>query len=373
MSSRRIAFISLSVVGTGDFSQGIPVLSSFVREVSLKNEVIVFSLSSVNPGYKTNDYTLLSPSKGLSMLGKCYWLMTTFFLQYKEKKIHIIHAFWGYPSGIFSAVIKLILKIPLIIHLQGGDSVYLADIKYGIFGNRVIAMFARWAYNLADELVVLTNFQKAKLTENFKGKLPKVIPFGVDNDIFNDSDCYKKLKAPYRFLHIAHISPVKNQKLLLDAFKEILQKVDSELKMFGCDTLDGKIHQYANEIGIASNVHFLGDVPHKEVISQLKNTDLLIHTSFYEAQGIAISEAIASGVAVCGTDVGLISDLEKICTITSPVGEKNKLVQNVLNLIVDSDLYNKKVEEGIVWSKEHDIHWTVGEFEKLYDKHACSG
>lgn len=365
---RRIAFITIGGIGTGSFSQGVPILNAYVNEVSKDNDVVVFSLHTVHQGFEAEAYTLLSPPEGVTSMGKLYWLLSAFSQQHKSEKIEVIHAFWGYPSGVLSAIMKQIFGVPLIIHLQGGDAVYVPAVKYGVFGHKLKGLLTKWAYRMADELVALTKFQSSMLSRHFKEKTSVVIPFGIEKDKISPKNNHEAPCAPYHFLHIGHINPIKDQRMLLDAFREISQSVDGHLNILGEDTLGGSVHKYAREIGLGDSVTFVDGVPHEKISEYLSDSHILLHTSLYEAQAVVVSEALASGVPVCGTHVGLIADLAEVCTVSSPVGDTDALVRNVLELIHSPDQYADTVSKGLSWSREHSMHWTVTQFEQLYRK-----
>ncbi|MEL6562460.1 MAG: glycosyltransferase family 4 protein [Bacteroidota bacterium] len=368
MTSKRIAFVTVGGFGTGNFSQGIPILNRFVQGIAENHEAVVFSMYPVNADFKESTFKVIAPKHQLSYLRKLIWLIRAFRQENNRNKIALLHAFWGFPSGLFGAVLKLIFRKPLLIHLQGGDSVGIPEINFGVMHRPKKKWLLKWSYGYADQLVVLTDYQKEKLAGHFNRRKPEVIPFGVDRNLFSKPAASRIVKAPYQLLHVGSLNRVKDQKTLLDAVRILSNQTTIFLQILGEDILDGELQRYAETIGVYDMISFENYQQYGQLITYFHQSDLLIHSSLYEGQALVVAEAISTGLPVCGTNVGLISDLSDVCTIASPVGDSEKLAFNIWKVLKDEELYNQKVADGLKWSAEHDIDFTVREFNKLYHK-----
>lgn len=364
--SYHIALITLGGIGTGPLAEGVPVLHSFVDHLAKDHQVSVFSFSPPADGYKAKDYQLFYPKKRLSGWRSMLWLINSFRGRHKAQSIDIIHCVWGHPPGFFGWILKLWFGIPLLIHLQGGDAVYLKKIKYGILKPGWKTRLILRIYQKADALVVLTRYQKMKLKESSPKLSPMVIPFGLDLAKFVFQP--RTPAPPFQLIHVAHLNPVKNQMTLLKAFAEILKKTDAYLHIYGVDSLDGFLQEQANALGIGDRVEFHGLKSHPEIIQALAQSHMLLHSSLYEGEGMAILEALASGVLVCGSKVGILSDLDKIATQTVPPEDYLQLAENAWKLLRDPEQGQKLREQGKVWVNAQDMSWTVRQFERVYDK-----
>ncbi len=370
MSKKRLAFIIQGGIGTGHFNEGIPILNSFVRRLAVDHQVTVFSVHPVHPDFSCQDFRVYSPSTQKSTLGQLVWLFLRFREVNTSGRFQILHAVCGYRSGFFGAILKKLFQIPLIIHLQGADAVSIPEIGYGVFYRKKIAMLAKFAYSQANHLVVLSHYQGRRLSEHYFERSPIIIPYGVEYSQLAPPQ-RRPLQEPYQLLHVAHINRVKDQRTLLDAFKIIKSKAEVVLTMMGEDTLDGEIQHYAQEIGVYDSVRFLGFQPHTEVMKSYTEAHILLHTSLYEAQAVAVLEGIASGLVVCGTDVGILSDLSPKYTLVSAVRDSEALAENVSNVLNDPGDFEKRVAAGSQYAKAHDLAWTVRQVEGLYDQ--CIG
>ena len=94
--------------------------------------------------------------------------------------------------------------------------------------------------------------------------------------------------------------------------------------------------------------------------------DLLLQSSLHEAGGIAVGEALACGVAVCGTATGLVSDLDGICAVAVPPGSYEALAMEALKLWHDADRRTLYRERGRDWACAHSIDHAAAAILDVY-------
>ncbi len=102
---------------------------------------------------------------------------------------------------------------------------------------------------------------------------------------------------------VARFHPVKDHRMLLHAFAELLKThPDVDLLLAGDGPLRRELEQQCGELKIADRVKFLGvrsDVP-----NLLQAADVFTLTSLSEAASLTLLEAMASGLPVVVTNVG---------------------------------------------------------------------
>ncbi|NUQ01369.1 MAG: glycosyltransferase, partial [Armatimonadetes bacterium] len=142
--------------------------------------------------------------------------------------------------------------------------------------------------------------------QGLPAELVRVIPNGVDLERFAGGDrarLRRELGVTSDDLVIGHVGrlvPVKNQRLLLAAFAQVVaEQPRSWLVLAGDGELRGELEQQAAALGIAPRVRFLGrrdDLP--DILAGL---DLFCLSSNSEGLPLAILEAMAAGRAVVAT------------------------------------------------------------------------
>lgn len=103
-------------------------------------------------------------------------------------------------------------------------------------------------------------------------------------------------------LDIANDSRLKNVKVLLRAFARILmERPNVELRLVGAGLEPyGSLATWALKRGLSANVNFLGPLSREDVARELASASVFCHTSLEESQGVALVEAMGTGVPVIG-------------------------------------------------------------------------
>jgi len=172
---------------------------------------------------------------------------------------------------------------------------------------------------------------------------------------------------PIYFLHIANLTAVKDQKTLIDTFNILVKNIECALIIVGADYLKGKIQKYVKKLNLENNIKFIGPVAHTELPKYFRNTHILLHTSLYESQGLVIAEALATNTLVCGTNVGLIADLEDHCCIKVETGDYTNLAQKILYVLKNKIEFEKITKAGLNRSDKYDASITANSYKKMYN------
>lgn len=357
-----IAIIIPGGIGTGKGNLGVPVLERLVRLLSKDFEITVFSLFKINDDYRADGFELIDVSHRVTLVRFVKLLMTV-RQHHKKKSFRVIHGFWALPSGMFAVLLGGALKIKSIVSILGGDAIALPEINYGQLQRPLSRMLILWTLERADEVVVLTqylldNLKKAGLTRD----RIQIIPWGIDTELFSHN--IKPISNPIQFLHVANLHPVKDQKTLLRSFKLISDQIQAELTIIGEGLLEREIKALAASLNL-KNVTFIDPVPYEQLVVFYRKADILLHTSLSEGQSEVVTEAMSSGVLVCGTKVGLMYD-EQSCCVAVDVGDHAALADRVLAILNDPSAQRKVTQSAQQWANTHSIHWTVDQLAKLY-------
>lgn len=102
---------------------------------------------------------------------------------------------------------------------------------------------------------------------------------------------------------LGRLSPEKGHRKLINAFREVLERVDEDLKLAiaGDGPLKTDLQSHIDELGLRDRVRLVGQLANP--FPFLKRMDLFVFSSDYEGQGIAILEALMMGKSVVATDV----------------------------------------------------------------------
>lgn len=287
-------------------------------------------------------------------------------VEHLRKPFHLVHAHSTKPAGLAAVILQKVFKVPALVSLDGGEGVFIPEAVFGDFSSRKRTALNKWVINHAKAVTALTLFQKELVVKNLQSKkMIEVVTRGVDGDQFGFIE-NRVIRQPITFLCVGYLSPIKNPEMLIRTFHLIQQKVDCRLIHIGKDYMHGRIHQMSDELGLSKKISFMGEVEYAQIYEFYKMADILLHTSYYESEAMVVAEAMASGVLVCGTSVGLMSDLLENCCVAVQSNNHVLLADSILNLIADEKRMNRLRENACIWSESNTLLHTCKKVASIY-------
>jgi glycosyltransferase involved in cell wall biosynthesis len=366
---KRVAIIIPGGIGGGYFMQGIPVLEDYIKRISESFDVTVYSMIKTDRAYQPQYFTLRHTNAAHThhIFWKIILLTLLVTKDHLRNKYELVHGIWGFPAGFLAVVFGKIFRIPSIVSLQGGEAACIPKIPYGNMYSISIRKFTLWTCKHADVLTALTNFQITELQKfGFMRKNAHIIPYGADEKLFVMNE--KKLIAPFRFIHVANLTEVKDQVTLLKAFKLISEKAVSSLRIVGDGSCLSQLKTLAKNLGVEEKIEFIGAIPHKNLPEHLHWAQVMLHTSLYEGQAVVIAEAAACGVVICGTRVGLIADWGEERCIPVDCLDFQTMAHKVLELLGNYEKYAILQNKAYEWALRHTAATMAASFQELYSQ-----
>jgi glycosyltransferase involved in cell wall biosynthesis len=212
--------------------------------------------------------------------------------------------------------------------------------------------------------------------QNIAGKLgihTERVPFGVALDHWPVMAPRRRVSGEAaKLLHVADLSPVKDQETLLAAAADLrAREIPFVLDIIGEDQLHGKIMQRACALDLENCVHFRGFMPQRALKRYVYAADLLVVTSRHEAGPVVALEAASAGVPTVGTHVGLLADWAPAAARTVRVGDGAALAAEIAELLAHEDerlqlalhAQQRTIEENadITTSRIRDIYLSMSD------------
>jgi glycosyltransferase involved in cell wall biosynthesis len=203
----------------------------------------------------------------------------------REPKPDVVHA-----HALHQAARLRTGNIPVVINLPGPPNPrYTADLQY------------------ADALVA-DGWAATHLPATL-GRPVERLPKGVDAGRFQPDgpsrrDALGLGDAPV-VIAVARLVPIKNVRLLLDAFALVrARRATAHLIIVG-DGPDGDaLKRHAGALGLADAVTFAGAVPHADTAAFYRTGDVFALSSDFDNSPNVVLEAMASALPIVTTDVG---------------------------------------------------------------------
>ncbi len=365
---RRIAVI---VPGGVQEDQNIPAIVGLLSRLSKSTRIHIYSFSGgpIHPLLNRPAIIRELPPKLLrwSKLLSMKYFFFKILADHRRHVFSLLHCFWVNPAGITGLFTNLLIKIPFLLSLPGGDTVYLKSINYGGMRSPFYRALIRWCCGRADRVTILSRYQESIMKKNRAyPRRATVIPFGVDTNAFSYRP--KDFSTPLRMISIGNINRVKDIFLQIDTLAILRRKIDSRLTIVGPDHLNGKVREYARALRVEQFIDWIGKRPNLEVPSLLQSSHLLLHTAWYDAQAVVIMEAFAAGTLVAGTRVGMLSDMEFNEEYTVSEHDPSLLAEKILQLIDNPGRMRSIRERNRKYAEEYSIEWTVMQYQKLYQE-----
>lgn len=210
--------------------------------------------------------------------------------------------------GIAGYLLKRLRRIPWEAQVHTD----IASPEYRRFSlqNRIRAFIARHIYKHASLMRVVSDRVKNNL-EEWRG-INTVSMYILP--VFIDLEKYKKKEVRedniFRIISVSRLSPEKRIGGILESFAKLYQKHKNiELLIVGDGPERKKLQNFVSVLGIADVVEFVGHVDNVE--DYYARADLYALNSAYESYGRTIIEAMAAGLPVISTDVGIADEFIK--------------------------------------------------------------
>ncbi len=241
--------------------------------------------------------------------------------------------------------------------------------------------------NMVDEVVVLSNYTKEKLTHIHKmnKEIIQVVPGGVDLKKFhpadNKSKIRKQLNIPQEkviLFTVRNLVQRMGLENLIIAFNELENEAaDIQLVIGGKGPLEDGLIALARNFGIEQKVHFAGFISEEQLPLYYQMADLFVlPTKELEGFGLVTLEAMASGLPVIGTPIGGTKEIlgkfsaEFLCedtqsdSIAKLILEKYHIIKNnPPRWKIISEQCRKFVEKHYSWKQNIDS------FEQLIQRY----
>jgi glycosyltransferase involved in cell wall biosynthesis len=346
----------------------IPAIQALILVLARTHEVTVFSLRYPPQGrYDVGGITHLATGGGTRFgfrsLGIIWQTVKTIAERHRQRAFDVVHAFWADEAGLTALLASARLRIPAIVTLAGGELTFLADIDYGTQGSKIRGWLTRLTVRRAAALTAGSSYQLQLAIG--KGASPDklhLLPLGVDTKRF--SPAVAASFAWPTIIQAASLVPVKNQALLLEVLEKVRVHIpDIRLRMVGSGPLDEQLRYLAAQADLNQHIIWQATVPHPAMPAQYHRAQLYLQTSRHESQGMAVLEAMACGLPVIGTPVGVLPEVAVRPATASP----EILAKHVVELFSQSeDLQSLRLEARYAVVANYELIRSASLFVSLY-------
>lgn len=275
--------------------------------------------------------------------------------EHETNPFDLIHAQYGYPTGLAALEASRRTGLPNVVSIQGGDGHWVGT----CCGTHKRAMLSVLGH--AGALLIGSRSFAREVEENHGTPLKDftVIPGAVDVGRFRPAtgrtpgDLHP---GGPRLLYHGRVDARKGALVLLDAFEELLGSGVSpgpssatRLVYSGIGPDLGAVRDRVSELGLGDRVDVLGYTPYEAAPEVYCEGDIFVSPTFAEGFSNTILEAMASGLPVVSTrSVGVVDCLrhEENALLTD-VNDVPGLVAGLHRMLTDEDLRRALAEVAL--------------------------
>ena len=232
-----------------------------------------------------------------------------------SRQLSIISCQDSFETGLVGWLLKLRFNLPL--QLQVHTDIFSPYFWQESWKNKLQVLLAKFLLPRADGIRVVS--ERIKQSLKAKGlKLknePVVLPIFVDVKKIQSAKAKFNLHQKYPeydfiILMASRLTKEKNIGMAIEAMKELSQRSNVKSKMLLLIVGDGSEREALQKsIGKCQLSNVLIEPWTSDLVSYYKTADLFLLTSNYEGYGRTVIEAMASGLPVIMSDVGLAGEL----------------------------------------------------------------
>ena len=222
-----------------------------------------------------------------------------------SESFDIINTHFALPSGPVGAALSKYAHIPNVLSVHGGDlydpSKFASPLKHLIL--------RYWIKKLLRRADAVVGQSKNTLNNMHTYYTPEIegfrIPLGINRpEVINPKrEEFGFTDEEFLFVTVGRLVARKAINQLIDIMSNFKDK-PAHLLIVGSGPQEQALRNRASELGITSQIHFMGHVSDQAKQKILNISDVFVSTSQHEGFGIVYLEAMAAGLPVICYDYG---------------------------------------------------------------------
>lgn len=289
-----------------------------------------------------------------------------------NEQLDLIHVHYAIPHASAAYLAKQILKykgihVPVITTLHGTDITLVGR-------DPSFEPVVTFSINESDGVTAVSESLRDDTYSSFEILSNiEVIPNFIDLERFQKQpkEHFKLAICPNGeklLMHTSNFRKVKRIEDIIQVFAKVQKQVPSKLLLVGDGPERSGIEALCRDLGVASDVRFLGKLDTIE--EALSLADLFFLTSEKESFGLAALEAMACEVPVISSDAGGIPEvnIHGVTGFVSKIGDIDDMVANTVKILKDEALHTQMKANALARAKDFSLEKILPMYERYYEK-----
>jgi glycosyltransferase involved in cell wall biosynthesis len=286
----------------------------------------------------------------------------------------VIHAHWAIPTGPAAVLAARKLGVPSVITMHGGDVYVNPEQGYDFPTRWYVRPALRWTLRHAGALTAITeDCRQHALRAGAPDDHIRLVFNGTDLRRFSpgENGSGPDLQfGPNMIFACRQLFPRKGIRFLLEAAAQLKPKFpDLKVVLAGDGFERPELARLAGDLGIGSDVTFLGWVPNADLPPYYRAAAVSVIPSLEEGFGIPAAEAMGCEVAVVASDAGGLPEVVEhgVTGLVVRRGDSGALAQAIGSLLADPARRRMMGQAGRQRAlRLFDWDRTAEQFEQLY-------
>ncbi len=289
-----------------------------------------------------------------------------------NEQLDLIHVHYAIPHASAAYLAKQILKykgihVPVITTLHGTDITLVGR-------DPSFEPVVTFSINESDGVTAVSESLREDTYSSFEILSNiEVIPNFIDLGRFQKQpkEHFKMAICPNGeklLMHTSNFRKVKRIEDIIQVFAKVQKQIPSKLLLVGDGPERSGIEALCRDLGVASDVRFLGKLDTIE--EALSLADLFFLTSEKESFGLAALEAMACEVPVISSNAGGIPEvnIHGETGFVSEIGDIDDMVANTIKILQEEDLHTQMKANALARAKEFSLEKILPMYERYYEK-----
>lgn len=289
-----------------------------------------------------------------------------------NEQLDLLHVHYAIPHASAAYLAKQILKykgihVPVITTLHGTDITLVGR-------DPSFEPVVTFSINESDGVTAVSESLRNDTYSSFEILSNiEVIPNFIDLNRFQKQpkEHFKLAICPNGeklLMHTSNFRKVKRIQDIIQVFAKVQKQVPAKLLLVGDGPERSGMEALCRELGVSSDVRFLGKLDTIE--EALSLADLFFLTSEKESFGLAALEAMACEVPVISSNAGGISEvnIHGVTGFVSEIGDIDDMVLNTIKILSDEVLLTQMKANALERAKDFSLEKILPMYERYYEK-----
>lgn len=335
------AFLNAS--GLGNYSRN--TLNALTKYFP-NNQYILFTpeiKKELFSNYKQFD--VISPDSSFSKLFKSMWRSFSVSGQLKNNELDLFHGLSNeLPNGIHKSKVRAVVTVHDLIFMRFPQ--FYKPIDRKIYYSKV-----KYACASASKIIAISKQTKKDIIEYFKVDPEKIVVIHQSiSPFFYERKTFENIISKYHLakdfiLAVGTIERRKNQLAILKAVHS--KKINAQIVFVGKPTsYSFELVKFITENKMDEQVHFLTNIPRKDLVGLYQKARLSVYISVFEGFGLPVIESMASACPVITSNVSCLPETAGNAAVLCNPEDIDEIGEKIKLLLENESFRNEMIEKG---------------------------